>query len=305
MDLELDKASIKPKDIIIEDFYFDIIKFDDDCKPMEGYIEEYNVKVNTIGCFKNSKEVFIGSLKDGNYNGMGMRIVYDGGSEWIKIGEFANGNLCNGDEMIKKGDRIEEFKKIANGIIIKEWIDLEESGRNVKIVFEDEAKLGNGEIRENGKVQYKGEMSKSHIKEGVGTLFHPNEKKMYVGEFKNGKFEGEGELYTEEGDLVFKGIFINDEPWDGCMYEFEHKYTRGIRLGIANVIIAQASELLSSELEAYLYECLFRGKLEEGKPNGECKININGKDYDVKYENGRLINFKKFIVEVKKDVETS
>ena len=36
----------------------------------------------------------------------------------------------------------------------------------------------------------------------------------YKGEFYNGKFNGEGKLYSEDGNIIFEGKFLNDKPFE-------------------------------------------------------------------------------------------
>ena len=45
---------------------------------------------------------------------------------------------------------------------------------------------------------------------GKGTLIYKNGDK-YEGEFKNGKRDGEGSMYDKEGNLINKGIWIQDK----------------------------------------------------------------------------------------------
>jgi len=65
----------------------------------------------------------------------------------------------------------------------------------------------------NGNKRYEGEFKHGKYG-GNGILYHENGNKAYVGEFKNGKFDGNGTLYYENGNKTYVGQFKNGK-FDG------------------------------------------------------------------------------------------
>ena len=78
---------------------------------------------------------------------------------------------------------------------------------------------------ENDNLQYKGEVKREYIIfgdyifDGLGSLTHPDGRK-YVGEFKDGKKNGQGTYTWSDGDKEV-GKWKKNELWNGTMYDKE------------------------------------------------------------------------------------
>ncbi|MTV50366.1 hypothetical protein GJ688_15455 [Heliobacillus mobilis] len=72
---------------------------------------------------------------------------------------------------------------------------------------------------------------------GPGTLYDPNDRPIYIGEFKEGMKEGQGEQYAD-GTLLYKGGFANDlYQGEGTLFDgegnicFSGKFEAGVKSG--------------------------------------------------------------------------
>ena len=93
-----------------------------------------------------------------------------------------------------------------------------------------------------------------------------NDRLIFEGEYSNGKRNGKGKEYNEEGKLIFEGEYLNGKKWKGIEKEydedteqliFEYEYNNGERDG------------KRKEYDKYNGELLFSGTYLNGKRNGK------------------------------------
>ncbi len=113
---------------------------------------------------------------------------------------------------------------------------------------------------------------------------------LFQGYIANGKKNGEGKEYNEEGKLIFQGEYLDGKKWKGKFKEydndtknlvFECEYLNGIIEGEAK------------EYDKYDGQLLFSGKYSNGKRNGEGieykPIPGEKADQDSYYPSGKII----------------
>ena len=49
-----------------------------------------------------------------------------------------------------------------------------------------------------------------------------NNRLIFEGEYSNGKRNGYGKEYNEEGKLIFEGEYLNDKKWNGKEYRYDN-----------------------------------------------------------------------------------
>ena len=64
----------------------------------------------------------------------------------------------------------------------------------------------------NGKIRYDGEYVNGKF-EGIGKYYY-DDGNYYIGQWKNGLGNGEGVLYFKDGRVIYDGEFVNDK-FDG------------------------------------------------------------------------------------------
>ena len=93
-----------------------------------------------------------------------------------------------------------------------------------------------------------------------------NDKLLFEGEYLNGKKNGKGKEYNEDGKLIFKGEYLNGTKYKGIEYEynedngkliFEYEYLNGEKNGYFK------------EYDKYEGHLLFSGNYLNDKKNGE------------------------------------
>ena len=85
---------------------------------------------------------------------------------------------------------------------------------------------GNGKVREydykNEYLKFEGEYLNGK-KEGKGKQYWENGKLRFEGEYSNGERNGKGKLYFYNGELEFEGEFLKGKKWKGK--KFKGKWT--------------------------------------------------------------------------------
>ena len=98
----------------------------------------------------------------------------------------------------------------------------------------------------------------------------------YKGEFYNGKFNGEGKLYSEDGNIIFEGKFLNDRPFEGKRKIYDKT---GKIIGEVNIKCGKSNGplWLKTRYEEFEGEDIddkhWNGKYKLFNPNGEIKVN--------------------------------
>ncbi len=136
-----------------------------------------------------------GYFKDGRYSGKGNEYVYMG-INWENDGEDGLSEDYSG--LYSEND--EKNSKAANFF----------SGQNKDImIYSGKYKKGkmNGKFKiyQFGYLSYEGDMKKNE-QTGKGKCYYPFSKQiMYEGELVNGKCDGKGTMYNEDGSVHYKG----------------------------------------------------------------------------------------------------
>lgn len=182
--------------------------------------------------------MYIGSFKDGAYEGYGIEFnipdnseeyevfksicQYDKNSDeylayylgWINYASY-NGYFKNG----KRDGKGNSYKTYIGPFADTTSINgttYEEELKNIRYPlidvgeFKDGTLNGKADVYEMGILQYSGEM-KNDKKNGKGKTFFANGAVEYDGEFKNDMRHGKGKLYDENGGLEYDGEWKNDD----------------------------------------------------------------------------------------------
>ena len=143
-------------------------------------------------------------------NGNGYIYEYDNYLTRLTFeGEYING------EMNGKGKEYDEY--------------------NNELIYEGEFKNGKrngkGKAKENYKTlfHYEGEFI-DNLKEGYGKEYF-NDILIYEGEYKKGRKNGKGKEYFIDGKLKSEGKYLNNEIWNGTIYEIDSDNTFKINSG--------------------------------------------------------------------------
>ena len=115
-----------------------------------------------------------------------------------------------------------------------------------------------------------------------------NDFLLYEGEYLNGKRNGKGKEYDWKGDLIFDGIYLNDNEWIGTRYNrngnIEYKITsnmNGKGKEYKYVKLSFEGEYLNAERHGkgkeydLIGNLLYEGEYLKGKRHGKGK----GKEY--------------------------
>ena len=208
----------------------------------------YFDNINNDNEIINYKEMlYLGSLKDGKPNGIGILSNECG---LIYQGEFREGEINGKGKMFiyNKNNNISQNKKIntyqsKNNIknLIKIFEGIFTNGvkngkfnvyneKNSKIFegeFVDDLKNGKGIEFNNGKIIFEGEY-KDDLKNGKG-IEYKNGYKVYEGNFENNYFNGNGTLFYNDGKIQYQGIIKNGFFWeDGFYYDINGEKTKFI-----------------------------------------------------------------------------
>ena len=185
--------------------------------------------------------LYFGELKDERPTGYGM-LICKNDDTWY-VGEFEDGNLCgygmqiDGIFITYEGyiDTINEDweAEIADGEVVlplvrhdsdsdELWYELYNSvGQQSATYAIKEMPLYIGEYKDG---EYSGE----------GTLYYETGAVKYEGEFKNGSYHGNGTLYHENGEVAYEGEFKNGKYhgkgtlyYDNGEVKFKGKFKKG------------------------------------------------------------------------------
>ena len=136
-----------------------------------------------------------------------------------------------------------------------------------------------------------------YIKEEYGRIKEYNsynDDLIFEGEYLNGRRNGKGKEYNEEGNLIFEGEYLTGKKWKGIEKEydeytkiliFECEYKNGERKG------------KGKEYDKYNEELLFSGTYLNGKRNGKgeeyklipCERSSYGSNYYSSRDNSKNI----------------
>ena len=235
-----------------------------------------NGKRNGKGAEYNSKTgklIFQGGYLNGKRNGQGKE--YDEKIKCIFEGEYLNGKR-NG-----KGKEMKNGKIIFEGEY-KEGMMWTGKGYNIKgeIIFQ--INEGNSkhfiEINDKEKKIYEGEYLNGK-RNGKGKEFR-DDKCIYEGEYLNGERSGKGKLY-ENNELKYEGEFLNGKRNRKGKELHYKKYYEGIFI----------NDEKNGKFKGYDENntLIFEGEFKEGKKIGKC-MEI---DCDTKFEGEYLSNEKK------------
>ena len=186
--------------------------------------------------------VYEGALADGMYTGFGK--LYNENNQLTYKGNFQNG-LRHGfgeEYSIKDGSLLyrgnfENDQKQgtgetyhSDGYLLYKGEHKNDSMTGYGEVYNKEKELvykgdvvsgqyfGNGILYEKEKVIYDGQFRNGKFA-GNGSMFYPSGRIKYEGEFQNGQYGGSGVTYFYNGNLFYEGSFINGEySGDGTLY---------------------------------------------------------------------------------------
>ena len=246
-------------------------EFKDDIKNGKG-IEYINTKKIFEGEFKEGKrngkgilynsqsiKIYEGNFENNYFNGNGA-LYYDDG-KILYQGKFKNGIFWeNGFYYDILGEKV----KITNGLPDKHFKIYNNSGKLHYYLSTNKAKIEGKEYYENGTIKYNGtfkiiniinmmEIDKNKleklkdkneynciIKDGHGTSYDNNGKKVYQGEFKLDSYNGKGKLFeynicTDTLFKLYEGSFLDGKfTGDGIKYfhfknskEYEGQFKNG------------------------------------------------------------------------------
>ena len=173
---------------------------------------------------------YVGKWKNGKKNGKGIKTFTDG----IKyVGEFKNDNY--------HGDGTETF--IFNGNVVSKYVGEWKNGYKKKGIYTS--------ITADGYLEYIGEFKNlDYHGIGIETFFVDNVAILkYEGEFKNGKKNGKGILSWPKRGEIYIGEFKNDNyHGEGTWYDSKgNKYFRNFNNGVSVELTYKQYQLMKSK----------------------------------------------------------
>ena len=137
---------------------------------------------------------------------------------------------------------------------------------NGKIIFEGEILDG---YKWNG-IYFDDKNNYTELKNGEGFIkyYYTNGDLYYEGHYLNGKWNGEGKEYGDQGQLIFEGEFKDNKKWNGKGYDISNNVIYELKNGNGQIKEFQKKDIL-----------VFEGQHINGERNGK------GKEY---YDNGQL-----------------
>ena len=287
------------EEVIKNDLYFDITKFDENGEAKDGYIEKYNgayIKgINRYGYFEkweNDNKIYFGQIKNGKYKGKGFKREVDtNGDEDIRIGEFEDGKLFDGKRIKlsckNKSDNYEVkmiYTVVKNQYKMRKWIN-NQIYPTIAYFVEDRT-LGKGrEFYQDCTIKYKGQMKRYGVMEGKGTEYYYNGNVKYAGEWAEGKYNGNGKLYAENKALIFDGEFKKGKIYNGYKSKYLVQYDTGVEdtiYGLMNTYMSQAG------IKFQKFTIVYEGNICSGKAQGQGKIYIEDDCIDIFCKDGIL-----------------
>ena len=229
-----------------------IIKNEDDPEHIEIYQGEVNSQneKHGRGRLTTPKYVRIGTWRDDEFTGWGRESRINGD---VFEGRFVDGAIY--------GKGINQNKK--GNVYVGEFVDSKREGKGelntAKIHYEGEFKYD--KFNGKGKLifikqghEYEGEFKNNEIN-GIG-IFKWSNGETYEGEMTNGKMNGYGK-YTYSTGQIYEGTYVN-----------------GVKQGLGKLISPNNN--------------IYEGEFNKGLPDGEGTLTINGKKFNVIYQNGKF-----------------
>ena len=248
----------------------------------------------------NNDLLFEGEYLNGKRNGKGKEYDYDG--RLIFKGEYLNG---------KRHGKGKEYGLEGKVSFDGEYLNGKKNGKGKRYdivdgelyfkgeYLNDKEWIGTG-YKDNGHISYKLKNSKNGS--GTGVEYYHNGKKLFEGEYLNGKRNGKGIEYYNNGEKLFEGEYLNDLKWNGTGYDslkfkrYELKNGKGLVKEYNKY-----ADYLEFEGE-YLYGpkngrgkvfdhgiLIFEGEYLNGKKNGKGKEHL----FDRLFFEGEYLNDKK------------
>ena len=99
---------------------------------------------------------------------------------------------------------------------------------------------------------------------GKGKEYNANNELIYEGEYSKGKKHGLGKEYDNFGQLIFEGEYLYGKKWNGIL-KFQHN----------DYSIKNGKGIIKEYIEDNL---IYEGEYNNGEKNGKCKLHfIDGK----------------------------
>ena len=235
-----------------------------------------------------------------------IKEYYDNGSiKYDGEGDYEGNRVGKGKLYSKEGEILFEGEFLDNKYMKEKKrkryfgnnISIESDGdEDLKSVKKDN--LYNGILNGRGKEYYN--LNKDDKNNN-------NKDLIYEGEFYNGMFNGEGKLYFENGNIIFEGKFLNDEPFEGTIkiYDETGKIIgeNKLKYGKSNGPIWLKTcyeEFEGEDIDDKHWngkykvfnqkdEIKINGEIKNGSFNGIAKIeNKEGELIEVEYKNGKI-----------------
>ena len=118
---------------------------------------------------------------------------------------------------------------------------------------------------------------------GKGKEYNANNELIYEGEYSKGKKHGLGKEYDNFGQLIFEGEYLYGKKWNGIL-KFQHN----------DYSIKNGKGIIKEYIEDNL---IYEGEYNNGEKNGKCKLHfIDGKlCFEGEYLNGKIWNGNVYI----------
>ena len=252
-----------------------------------------------------SKDIFLGTYKNGKYHGDKCRLIYPDG--FIYEGSFREG-LRHGTGILINGNNPKLYKYQGG------WAYDKKDGKCVEIINGEkfEGYYNNG-IREGKCIILYGNKDKfigflvNGKKEGYGEQFYYKSNATYKGEFKNNLYEGKGEITNNNG-YYFKGEFLSGlRHGDNCIemkkgikkYEGQFRRDKMNGKGVyewysgknkGDIYNGQFKDDLFDGFGTYKYNdgSIYIGEYSQGVKHGKGKeIYSDGSFYEGEYNEGQ------------------
>jgi len=222
----------------------------------KAFQNKLNINIIYYKLFSRKYLIFETKRKAREYNKENGYIIYEG--------EYLNGKR-NGKGKEKEDDIIYEG----------EYLNGKRNGKGKEYYYRDETLLFEGEYlngdRWNGKGYY-GNNIIYELKNGKGIIkeyyFFNNLSSIlkFEVEYINGKRNGKGKEYDQNGNLLFEGEYLNGKRWNGNFY---NEVNNGLKNG-------------KGYIKKYYLDMIrvlrFEGEYLNGEKNGK------GKEYDFPFE---------------------
>ena len=240
----------------------------------EGIYYHENGNINHEGMFEDDFPVkfyengnikYKGNFKNGKRHGAGkefylVRYSNSGYSFFRKRfeGHYKNGKLHGKGKFYNKNRNVKFKGQFKNGFFEGKALHYFENGKDISFELDynnDKMKVEGIQYYKSGKIKYKGGFNFNDILddekdieslinfiifyEGNGILYDEMGFVMYLGKFKNGKFEGKGiEYFNKSKKIKYKGDFKNgNREGQGILYnkngkksfegDFKNNYSEG------------------------------------------------------------------------------